>query len=541
MHRASLAAAMRGYRRFRVKNCLKFMLIAATIGMSLPAALAAAPQVSIDSGALLGVEQGELNAYLGIPYAAPPVAALRWMPPQQPQPWNSVLEATRFGNSCTQNADLGVFGQAGGTEDCLYLNVYVSRKAARSKEKLPVLFWIHGGSLWVGAGKDYDPGKLAVDGNAVVVTINYRLGLFGFFAHPALDREGHAFANYGLMDQRFALDWVQRNIAAFGGDPRNVTIFGESSGGSSVLSHIVSPGSAGKFQHAIAMSGATIILKYPAFGSANPLDYAEERGIEFAKAVGCEGDRAAACLRRLSAGEILAAQTPYLIKAIVDGSFLPVAPAEALRSGQFNHVTLINGNTRDEGTFFVGFPENESGIPMTATGYVTAIETLYGKPLADRVLREYPVERYNTPSEAYAAAVTASQFACPGRAVNRWVADKIPTYAYEFADRTAPSYLAPTTFPLGAAHTYELPYIFPGFHGGAGAPVKLNPIQSKLSDQMVKYWSEAGKATARESVWPRYSPAQDNYMSLTLPEARMTSHTFGDVHNCEFWDRTGLY
>jgi para-nitrobenzyl esterase len=132
-------------------------------------------------------------------------------------------------------------------------------------------------------------------------------------------------------------------------------------------------------------------------------------------------------------------------------------------------------------------------------------------------------------------------FACPGRALNRWASDKIPTYAYEFADRTAPSYLEPTTFAMGAAHTFELAYLFPGFHGGAGKPVELNPLQAKLADKMVDYWSTAGLAAERETQWPRYTPEQDDYLSLTLPEPRMTSKIFADVHNCGFWDRTGIY
>ncbi len=527
-----------------MKTLLTAMLTALALNMTVPAN--AAPQVTsvlrTDSGPLRGIEQGEMNAYLGIPYAAPPVGDLRWMPPQTPPAWTSVFEASKFGSSCAQNADLGVFGQAGGNEDCLYLNVYVGKKAAQSKEKLPVLFWIHGGSLWVGAGSDYDPSKLAVEGKAIVVTINYRLGMFGFFAHPAIDRESHTFANYGLMDQQFAMDWVQRNIAEFGGDPENVTIFGESSGGNSVLSHVAAPSSAGKFQHAIAMSGATIVLKHPAFGSTKPLDYAEEVGTAFARAAGCEGDVAVDCLRNLTTGQILAIQTPYLInQAIVDGSFLPMTPAEAFKSGKFNHVTLINGNVRDEGTFFVGFPENQTGVAMTEASYVTAIESLYGKPLAERVLQEYPASRYNSPSEAYAAANTASQFACPARMVNQWVSGTIATYGYEFADKTAPSYLEPTTFPLGAAHTYELPYIFPGFHGGAGKPVSLNPLQERLSDEMVQLWAQAGKVTAREKEWPRYTPEKDNYLALTLPASRMLPEPFGDLHNCKFWDQTELY
>lgn len=223
--------------------------------------------LAIDSGPIQGLDDGELLSWEGIPYAAPPTGANRWQPPRPVAAWTKTYQATILGNQCVQNADLGAFATPGGSEDCLYLNVYTGKQALQSARaeglKLPVLVWIHGGSLWVGQGGDYDPRKLAVQGGVVVVTINYRLGMFGFFAHPDIDDEGHPVANYGQMDQSFALDWVQRNISAFGGDPDNVTIAGESSGGTSVIAQVVSPWSKGKFQYAIVMSGASMVITPP--------------------------------------------------------------------------------------------------------------------------------------------------------------------------------------------------------------------------------------------------------------------------------------
>jgi para-nitrobenzyl esterase len=208
-------------------------MLALCVGLGAGWAEAAQPtSVSkIDSGPVRGVDDGEMLSYLGIPYAAPPVGELRWRPPQAPRSWAETYDADKSGNACVQNADLGAFATAGGSEDCLYLNVYLPRAAVQARKPLRVFVWIHGGSLWVGQGSDYDPRKLALDGEAVVVSLNYRLGMFGFFAHPAIDGEGHPFANYGQMDQSFALDWVKRNIAAFGGDPNNITSAGDSSGG----------------------------------------------------------------------------------------------------------------------------------------------------------------------------------------------------------------------------------------------------------------------------------------------------------------------
>jgi len=202
------------------------------------------------------------------------------------------MKATTLASSCAQNADLGVFARAGGSEDCLYLNVYRGAAQGSVPRKLPVFVWFHGAALQIGQGGDYDPAKLAIKGGALVVTLNYRLGLFGFLSHPALDGEGHDFANYGLMDQQAALRWVQRNAAAFGGDPANVTIAGESSGGNSVMAHIAAPQSAGLFQHAISMSGGGIMARHPAFGAPRPLAVAREVGLAFAREAGCAAGQA---------------------------------------------------------------------------------------------------------------------------------------------------------------------------------------------------------------------------------------------------------
>ncbi len=213
------------------------------------------PAIVTESGPLKGIVNGNTAEFLGIPYAAPPVGDLRWMPPQPFGRWHGLLNASSFGNVCTQGGR--------GAEDCLFLNIYVpnfKKNANKHGAALPVMFWIHGGGLTGGAGSDYDPTPLLAPGNVIVVTINYRLGYLGFFAQTALDSEGHDAGNYGLMDQQFAMQWVHNNIAAFGGDPGNVTIFGESAGGHSVYCNLASPTAAGLFSHAIAESGSYLIF-----------------------------------------------------------------------------------------------------------------------------------------------------------------------------------------------------------------------------------------------------------------------------------------
>ena len=535
------AAPSKG-RFVMVTRCILLCVVLAAQSASQAKAdgLLAGPEVRIESGTLSGKTVNGVDQFLGIPYAAPATGDLRWRPPSAASPWNGTRRSTEYGNICPQNKDMGVFANAGGAEDCLFLNVFVAQNLQHLAVKRPVLVWIHGGGYQVGHSDGHDGSKLALQGGAVVVTINYRLGALGFLAHPSLDGEGHPFANYGLMDQQFALQWVKRNIAQFGGDPDNVTIFGESSGGTSVMSHIVSPGAKGLFNSAIAQSGSAVILKYPAFGAPSPLAMAEEKGKKFAEAAGC-ADQTASCMRRLSVQAILSNQAPFVVnQAIVDGTVLPTTYNEAFQKGKINRVTLVNGNNHHEWRWLAGLMEAGSGKPMTEAGYREAIKSYYGEKLAPAVLRQYPLEAYLSPGVAYGSAITDSLFACTGLRVNHILATKVPVYAFEFADETAPSYLAPTSFSMGAAHTLEIQYLFPNYRGGDGTAHELNKFQAALSDRMVQYWSSVSRA-GEGRLWEKYSPAADNYLSLISPEPVMRSHRFAIEHKCAFWDKSGLY
>ena len=178
---------------------------------------------------------------------------------------------------------------------------------------------------------------------------------------------------------------------------------------------------------------------------------------------------------------------------------------------------------------------------MLPTDYGRTLAGYFGESLATDVEREYPLVQFNSPSEAYAAAVTDYFFSCPAVAIDRWIGKAMPVYEYEFNDRTAPAYLNPTTYPQGASHTYELPYLFPGFHGGKGNAVKLNPLQEVLSTQMIHYWAQPREQIEHGTTWSPYDEAQDNVMNLTLPMPRPTSRTFRAVHHCDYWDRSGAY
>jgi para-nitrobenzyl esterase len=506
------------------------------------------PVVSTAYGPVQGTDNGHVYAWMGIPYAEPPVGKLRWMPPQPPQPWASVKAAVKPGSTCTQGNDLGFFATPGGAEDCLYLNVYADRKAfeqaSSNGKKLPVFVWFHGGALWVGQGDDHNPSALVANGKAIVVTFNYRLGIFGYFAHPSIDDEGHPAANYGTMDQTFVLQWIKKNIAAFGGDPSDVTIAGESAGGDAVIAQMLSTWAKGLFHQVIEMSGATNLLKEGNFGATVSLKTAEHTGEEFARQVGCRNDKdAAACLRALPASVILAnRQGHQLVETVVDGNFLPARPEKLLETGMFNHVRLISGSNRDEGDFFAALPEVITGKALQAGDYANAIKKQFGPHLSSAVLTEYPLDNYLNASEAYAAAVGDNLFSCPSLRLKRLAARHTEVWGYEFADRTAPTYAPPVSFPVRAGHTAELPYIFSGFHGGEeGLPVHLNDQQQKLAAAMQIYWTSARHAHDWEE-WPQFVAGSEKIMRFQLPKGNtVNAKIFARDHHCGFWDSQSVY
>lgn len=237
-----------------------------------------------------------------------------------------------------------------------------------------------------------------------------------------------------------------------------------------------------------------------------------------------------------SAEEILKVQKPFGT-FITEGNYVPEHIGDALKNGHVHPVTFVNGTVRNEGSFFAGVRETFVGHPMTAEEYPEAVKefcSVFGEGIAQKVLAEYPVSAYDTPSEAYAAIVTDAWFASTADNINRALAGKIPVYAYEFDDQTAPYYL-PTSFPQKAAHTYELPYIFPGFHGSSKLSTKLNKRQEKLSREMMALWSGVSRLK-EQNKWQPYSPEKENYLRFTLPKSHMTEHEFGKTHHIDFWN-----
>ena len=337
------------------------------------------PQVKIDTGTLEGLDTAGVMVFRGIPYARPPVGPLRWRAPLPTRLWRGVRDAKQLGQNCIQHqpySDIDPF-KAGVSEDCLYLNVLTNSLDKRAAGR-PVLVWIHGGGFFAGFGGEerHNGARLAKKG-AVVVTLNYRLGPFGFLAHPAFVAESpyHAAGNYGLLDQIAALRWVQRNIARFGGDPSRVTIFGESAGGMSVGSLIASPLAKGLFQRTILESGTGVSI------GVAPRDTAQAIALKFAESLRVRGvgTDAAARLRALNPDTLLAASLhlgspgePRFFPT-VDGWVLPHAVDSTLASGAANLVPVIAGTNRDEGDEWMGAPTRSFARLMSARGAPTYV------------------------------------------------------------------------------------------------------------------------------------------------------------------------
>ncbi len=367
-------------------------------------------QVELDSGPITGErlkhDDVEIWVFRGVPYAAPPVGDLRWKPPQPVQSWSKPRACTSFGPSCPQPGQGGSFYidvlAVGSTdEDCLYLNVW--SPAESSDERLPVMVWIHGGSFETGSGSMaiYDGRNLAARG-VVVVTINYRLGPFGFLAHPSLSAESpHGVSgNYGLLDQIAALEWIQRNIAGFGGDPGNVTVFGESAGAISILDLLVSPLASGLFHRAISQSG---ILLDDGFGvsTTGTLEQGESAGEAFAARLGVsDSSDALARLRTKTADELLAAMTAVapgtalleqglVWKPVADGYVLPDRPSRLWAAGERHNVPLLIGSNADEGNTFL------SGLSVAKGDYESLMAQIFGMHVQE-ALALYPPEEERT-------------------------------------------------------------------------------------------------------------------------------------------------
>ncbi|GJF08120.1 carboxylic ester hydrolase [Mycolicibacterium cyprinidarum] len=512
------------------------MAVGCTRGREEPAAAPSDPAlVQTATGVVRGLVGQDHRFFAGIPYAAPPVGPLRWKPAEPALKWDGVREAGRLGPRCIQDlgGDLELGRQT--DEDCLTLNVWTPMATPDSAPAAPrpVMVWIHGGSFVNGSGGIYDAQRLAVRGDIIVVTINYRLGVLGFLAHPALGSAGDV-GNYGLGDQQAALRWVRDNIAQFGGDPAKVTVAGESAGGMSVCDHLVAPGSQGLFD-------AAIIQSAPCQAQAT-LPVAQARSVDYAAEVGCaDPESAAACLRALPVGKLRKPLWFYnigedkLIGPVTGTTTLPVDPVKGFAEGRAARVPVMIGTTRDEFTLFVALEYLHGGKSYSASDYPDLLAATFGDDSA-AVAEQYPLTDFDSVPLAYSAAVTDGVFACVGDRMADALArdDDDAVYSYEFNDRGAPTPdpLRTLPFAVGASHSLELRYLF----DVGGAP-PFDAAQQKLSDQMIDYWSQfvtnGTPRAAGQPDWPDVGAA-DPVMSLQPDGSRMIAD-FEQAHHCEFW------
>ncbi|TDD73347.1 carboxylesterase/lipase family protein [Actinomadura rubrisoli] len=489
--------------------------------------------VRTDTGAVCGVVANGVRTWLGVPYAAAPVGRLRWAPPQRHPAWTSTFPATAKGPNCPQSNALG----AGSTnEDCLNVNVRAPADAGGGK--LPVMVEIHGGGFLLGSPADGT--HLASAGRLVHVGVNYRLGIFGFMAHASL---GAHSGNYAIQDQQEALRWVRRNIAKFGGDPDNVTIYGASAGGASVCANTASPTAKGLFQKGIAQSGEYNSLRGGTVNTSwQPGDcksdlptekQAQRAGARFAAAVGC-GSAAdpAACLRKVPVQTLLDKAGDGLgpdngtIAPIVDGRTLPMSPAQAFAKGKVNDVTLMHGVDRDE-------TQLESAT--TLADYRRLVRQQYG-PHAAAVFDLYPVERFPKPSAfiAYRTIVADSNSVCPALLNDQRLARHLKVYAYQTDNADAPpaSWLDKTK-PNGSFHVGENQFLSPG-------PVPPNPNQQALGDQITAQWTgfaRTGDPTVDGApYWPNFTKRAPNVMALAPAGDSQLTTEIAKQHHCGFWN-----
>jgi para-nitrobenzyl esterase len=468
------------------------------------AVTAAADQDSIvraPAGAARGTSEGSINVFKGLPYAQPPVGDARWKPPVELPTWSGVRDATKFGAACVQpkarNGSIYSWDLGAISEDCLFLNVWAKQGATNA----PVMVWIHGGALTTGSGSEpmYDGTKLAERG-VVVVSINYRLGVLGYLAHPQLSAEsnGSISGNYGLLDQIEALRWVKRNIAAFGGDPSDVTIAGESAGGLSVMYLMTSPPARGLFHKAIAQSAymiSTPELKQARFGESP----AEDIG---ARIVTATGAKDMASLRALEPEKLMevAARLGYFPLGTIDGRVLPRQLVDVFDRGEQAPVPIIAGFNSGEirSLRFLAPP-----VPKNGKAYQLAIRERYGD-LADEFLRLYP-----------SAKLEESILATTRDALYGWTAERLVRKQTErgqagFLYLFDHGYPAAEKAQLHAFHASELPYVF---GTAARTPplwpkVPLTRVETELSDAMLDYWTNfirsAEPSASGHARWPAY-------------------------------------
>jgi para-nitrobenzyl esterase len=479
-----------------------------------------------------------VRTFLGIPYAAPPTGARRWKKPEPVTAWTETRDATAYGKRCPQPTTARAPNMNETDEDCLSLNVFTPAKKKSGEGAMPVMVWIHGGAFTTGSSRDdfYEASKLVAATGAMIVTINYRLGVLGFLAHPSLG------ANFGLYDQKAALEWVQRNASAFGGDPKNVTIFGESAGSQSVGLLATAPETANKglFHRAVCQSGATGLLKLL------DMDQGAKEAGDLARAVSCaEADFD--CLRSKPANDLVIAlghtaetqpiggllqgsipAKPWV--PIADGAIAVSLPNESFENGIAAKVPYIIGTTKEEGGLFhTGLLGDKKLGP--SDDYVAVVKRWLGDEQGARVAERYPLTAFGgDANKALARIDTLAFFVCPSRVMARSARDAgHPVFVYQLA--RAPN--GGLTSSFGAVHAVDLVFLFDSDTGTTG---RAGDEARDLVAGMQGYWGSFAMSGAPAHdgapAWPAFA-ADEKHVVLDVP---MSIGDALEKDECDFWD-----
>ena len=510
---------------------------AASNAVNLSLVLESICQVPTDKGWLKGALEGNTCAFKGVPFTAPPVGDLRWRPPAEHAAWDGVLNATEFGNQCPA---INAANQYVGDEDCLVLNVWMS--ATTTDASLPAIVWVHGGSNrqgqsqangLPGSGTPTEGRQFVEQAGVIFVSVQYRLGPLGFWAHTVLDAESprHVSGNYGILDQIAALRWVQKNIAFFGGDPRRITLAGFSAGATDVAAIMTSPLAGGLFTSA-AMSGARL-LTY-----ATLADFEADTGSYVVNTMSCgTASDIAACMRSKSARDLIilapGVNNPrhQQYDANVDFYLLTGQLNDVITEGKHNHVPFIIGHNKDDAAV-----QNVpiGSVPDEAT-YRSRVNGLFGPAAGAQALSQYPSSNYQSPEKAYIALLTDWLVVCPAHRMAQTAASKQlePIYHYSFEHPLAGSPAA----EFGVYHGVELMFLFKDWRSSQTGPYNPTPGEVELSNQMFDYWTRSAKGNPNgpsSVTWLPYSLGPEQYLKLDTPTIGVGSGFL--EHKCSFWD-----
>jgi para-nitrobenzyl esterase len=529
-----------------ILNSWRALLAAAALLLGAPLAAQSAPQgeiVTTASGKVEGFIRNGALEFRGIPYAAPVAGEARWSLPQPAAPWTGILAAMHFGGACPQAARYGLTERSD-EENCLTLNI---SRPVTGGAKRPVLVWLHGGAFVGGAASLYRLDRLAQGMDAVVVSVNYRLGVFGFMAPPAgTSGAGHVL---GLEDQRLALKWIKANIAPFGGDPESITLAGESAGAASVCMQLMAPeANKGLFHRAIIQSGAC--------GTPlRTLPQAEAFAAKVAKEAGCPD---LACLKAtdpqalIAAGAKAASGELLAFAPFTGGLTVPHPTLDALKAGQFLRVSVLNGFTRDEMRLYVGY-DVQGGAKITPEAYPAAVRAIYGDKTG-KVLARYPLRPGEHPAETLGSLMTDFM---PGLGIThclmlesgRLLGAYTPVFQWEYADRTAPVRgvsipISPEPgFNLGAVHSAELNALFPNFSNTAAMTAPdLSPASGALAGVILRTWAAFIRGEAPAADWPpakvmRFEPGSISRKGdiIRIDPQPIRPFDAWSEYKCDFW------